>query len=547
MNSTKLWLPSLLALLVLGCAEKIGGDETDAGTPDAGAWTGGDLPPSSGAFTHSVTDGVVTTVVNAADASAWQHLDLDTGLSVEPAEGWELAFSRFRVRINGGVTGTGGVQVAALEGQDFDALTQAPESGWTVPEPDGDADDDDEPDNVFNNGESDWYDYDVETHTLTPRDVTYVVASTEGAFFKLAIETYYDDAGSPANLRFRWAAIDPPASALPDAGPGGPLDGGAAPDAGMEPLPADAIVVDASDGTSWVYLSVAEGVVSPSEPETDTSWDLALRRTDIRTNSGTSGAGLGGAREDDSGLAFDEVSEAPTFGYAVDEILTSGRPGAEPTSESPVLGGWFDYDPVTHTVSPADRTYLVRTADGGYAKLRIWRWNDGEYALSLVPVTRRVDVIELDVDASDAEVWTYLSLRDGALVTVEDASAEAGWDVGISRTRMRTNSGTSGPGAGGAVETSAATVAELTEAPETGWAIDEMVSSGAPGSPEYSGNPALGGWYDYDFTTHTVSPRPVAFAVRTADGHVGALRVLSYEDGTYRLELAFAGPGHTSF
>ena len=35
--------------------------------------------------------------------------------------------------------------------------------------------------------------------------------------------------------------------------------------------------------------------------------------------------------------------------------------------------------------------------------------------------------------------------------------------------------------------------------------------------------------------------------VRTADGHIGALRVISYEDGTYRVELAFAGPGHTTF
>lgn len=532
----------------LGCAETLRPVGGDAGRADAGAPTDG-IPPVSGAFTHRVDDGVVTTIVDATDSAAWQHLDLDRGLSVRPDEGWELAFSRFRVRINGGVSGSGGVRVAALEGRAFEDVGRAPDAGWTVPVPDGDGDDDEEPDNVFNDGEGDWYDYDVTTHTLTARQpLTYVVATTEGAFFKLAFESYYDDAGSPAVVSFRWAAVGAPDGGLPDAGPPVEVDAGMPePDAGRDPLPAHAIHVDASDPTAWVYLSVDDGVVSPADPDTDVGWDLALRRTGVRTSSGTSGPGMGGARLDASGLAFDDLLEAPTLGYAADELVDGGRPGAPPSSANPVLAGWFDYDPVGHIVTPGDRTYLVRTADGGYAKLRVWRWDDGAYDLSLLPVERAVEVVELEVDASDREAWVYVSLRDGQVIEVDDPATDRSWDLGLSRTRLRTNGGTSGSGAGEAVETEVAEVGLLDVPPEEGWAVDESLSSGRPGTDPYDASPVLAGWFDYDPVTHTVSPRPVTFVVRTADGHLAGLRVSSYMDGIYVLELAFAGPGQEGF
>jgi hypothetical protein len=447
------------------------------------------------------------------------------------------------------VSGSGGVLVAALEGRAFDTVTRAPEEGWSADRPDGSDDTDSEPDNVFNNGTNDWYAYDQATHVLTPRDVTYVIASTEQRFYKLRFESYYDEAGSPAVVRFRWAEIDAPTSALPDAGVGGPTDAGAPlPDAGEEPLPPGAIVVDASDATRWVYLDLEDGVVSPANPEDDASWDVAFRRTEVRTNSGTSGSGLGGARVDDSEQAFDAITESTTLGFVVDELVASSRPGAEPTSMNRVLAGWYDYNPVTHSVTPGDRTYLVRTAGGEYAKLRIWRWRSGELALSFERVARRVDVVELEVDASASDAWTYVSLRDGTVVPVTDPETDPRWDVAFSRTRLRTNGGTSGAGMGAAAGTGATELHELASAPADGWMADAIISGGdAPGSTAYSGNEVLAGWFNYDPVSHVVSPRPVVFAVRTADGQNAAFRVRSYAGGVYRIALAFAGPGRTDF
>jgi hypothetical protein len=77
---------------------------------------------------------------------------------------------------------------------------------------------DTDPDNVFNSGGPDWYDYNVNNHTLKPKDITHVIASTEKRFFKFRIEAYYDSAGTPAKWRFHWKEIGAPDSGFPPDG-----------------------------------------------------------------------------------------------------------------------------------------------------------------------------------------------------------------------------------------------------------------------------------------------------------------------------------------
>ncbi|MFK7991381.1 MAG: HmuY family protein [Sandaracinaceae bacterium] len=524
---------STLVLLSMGCADRLGTAPVDASLSDAGPFTGEGIPPRSGAFAHTVEDGRVGTVVDATSTSDWRHLDLDSGESVDAAEGWELSFSRFRVRINGGVSGTGGVQVAELDGVSFESVMRAPEDGWTVPVPDGEADDDTEADNAFNNGQTDWFDYEVETHTLTPRDVTYVVASTEGRFFKLRFDGYYDEAGSPAVVQFRWAAIEPPEMALPDAGPSGPVDAGpdASSDGGVDTtVPGDALDVNAGDGAAWVYLSVADGVVSPADPSVDTGWDIAFRRTAVRSNSGTSGPGMAGAQVYDETLAFDDIEDVDTFGFAVDTLIDSGAPGAEIESLNGPLLNWYDYDPVRHAVSPTDQTYLLRTASGGYARMRIWTWEDGHYAMSLHGVERRVVARTLSVDVTEAD--RFVSVRDGAVVEdVSEPMADSRWDLWLSSSAVRTNGGTSGTAEAGVTPSEATTLTGLGTAPSDGYAVDA------------EGNPALADWHTGDGGTS----RGLVYFLRAADGTYGALRVVSQVAGVYTLELAYAGPENTDF
>ena len=48
------------------------------------------------------------------------------------------------------------------------------------------------------------------------------------------------------------------------------------------------------------------------------------------------------------------------------------------------------------------------------------------------------------------------------------------------------------------------------------FAVDQPISSGAPGAVAASQSPVLGKWYDYNATTHVVSPGDRTYLVRGA-------------------------------
>ena len=546
---------ALIAALT-GCAPTLTPhDDTDAGRDAAVPAIDASIPSTSGPFTHELgEDGTVTTTVDATHNVDWHYLDLETGLAVttdvpSPDTRWDLAFQRFKILSNGGVSGPGGAAVAVLS-EPFDALTRAPETGYVLDAPDGETDRDTDNDSAFVNGVDDWYAYEETTHLLTPRtDRVYVVRTSEGGYFKVQLVGYYDGAGTPGFVRFRWARVESPGSVmLPDAGP--PMDAGVD-DAGDTDaavvIPPDAIEVSAATTGAWTYLDVETGrVVSVADPALDTVWDVALSRTLIRTNGGTSGPGVGGARFVE-GAMLDSITTTGTLGFELDDEIVVGMPGSPATSLSPALSDWYDYDFTTHTVAPKDGTFVVRSATGTYARLRIWRWVDGVYALSVSPIDVDPETVTIDVDASATSVWAYVDLHTGGLVEVADATADTRWDLGVSRTWLRTNGGTSAGGEGGALDLSRADLASITTLPLDGYTADSIITEMRPGGASYSGNTVLGAWYDYDPATHAVSPRATAFAVRLADGSLGKLRVATYASGVLSLEWSYAGPLRNTF
>jgi len=190
----------------------------DAGA-DATVW-----PTRSGVFTHALqADGTLVTYADATSATLVVRLDLDSGEAEgtdDPArEGsWDIGFRRFYVVTNGGVSGSGPCAAAEVQGVSYDALVEVPsEVVWRLDAMDSEEDDDAGEDTAFNGGVSgaeDWYDYDLATHTLTPRARVYLVRTTEQRVVKLQLEGYYDDAGTAAFLHFRWAFLDTPSTEI---------------------------------------------------------------------------------------------------------------------------------------------------------------------------------------------------------------------------------------------------------------------------------------------------------------------------------------------
>ena len=125
----------------------------------------------------------------------------------------------------------------------------------------------------------------------------------------------------------------------------------------------------------FTFYSLRTGEVV--QDSNSTAWDIGLKNAGfeifIITNGGVSGPGNGGAILLD--MDIDEVVEVPSD----DQFATDTE---ESYAINPAPGGWWIYTGTeitpNHAVLPKDpHTILVRTADGGYAKLEVVSYYQG--------------------------------------------------------------------------------------------------------------------------------------------------------------------------
>ena len=186
--------------LLAACAEDLTVENADEGSGDG----------SAGVVTEAGTGGTSLTRVDASDMAAWRYFSFETASEVVPADpatatDWDLAFQRFHILSNGGVTGAGGAAVAVLSGRALADVTAAPADGYVEDSPDGD-DDDTIAESAFSEGDG-WYAYDPATNRLSPYPNVYVVRTGSGALFKLVIVDYYDEAGTSGHPLFEWTSL----------------------------------------------------------------------------------------------------------------------------------------------------------------------------------------------------------------------------------------------------------------------------------------------------------------------------------------------------
>ncbi len=161
----------------------------------------GDTPLAEGALT-----------IDATEQEGWVYLDLETLEEVTPAtpadsDEWDLGFQRYSVSSNGGTSGSGGVEVAVLEGVDFDTLTSAPADGYIADAVEGTPDGMSLEQGYAFDG---WFDYSPVDHTLSANGTVFVVRTVEENYFKVELLDYYDMAGTSGHVTLQVAPIDPP-------------------------------------------------------------------------------------------------------------------------------------------------------------------------------------------------------------------------------------------------------------------------------------------------------------------------------------------------
>lgn len=511
MNKILMKRSSVIVLAGLwACGEDMG--PQDSGTEQETQLLPGEIE------TRDAPSGGVATQVNASDTTEWVYVDLDVdrGAVLDIAHGgestaWDVAFRRSNIKVNGGHSGPANVAVAAVPQADFNAMTRTPVALFEADQALNPEDENpDQPDFINSDGtdfvfgrpnaasNNGWFDYDPVNHVLSPADVVFVIRTTEGAYVKFAFLGYYSEAGSSGFPTFRWAPID---------GPMGPR----------------AVTVDASGREDFIFLNLDSlSPVTVDDAQGSMEWDLALRRTLIRTNGGASGPGFAGGLELPD-ADFEGVESAPTVGFETDVMLPVPGPGGQTAPANEVLSSWFDYDPATRTVSVRPTLFVVRDAQGNKHKVQVDDWNDGVFELRVQPVPPKPDIMRVELPSAEAR--QHFSLRLGRAVEVDAPADSLAWDLAIEGDQVFLNGGSNGPGeAALAPASEGSTLADVVVVPE-----DDAFSVSDGAESNLSGQDGSG-----------------VFIVRLADGSFGKLQ-LDLSGTVPVIDFAYAGPVRRSF
>jgi hypothetical protein len=119
--------------------------------------------------------------------------------------------------------------------------------------------------------------------------------------------------------------------------------------------------IDARSEAAWAYFDFSRGsTVPPGDP---LGWDIAVRRFRIIANGGDRFHGRAGII-DLGNIAFDSVHTAPDSAYVETTVLRRD-------SSNAAISKWYEYGFTSHLLMPRPNVWVVRTADGRYAKMQI--------------------------------------------------------------------------------------------------------------------------------------------------------------------------------
>lgn len=118
--------------------------------------------------------------------------------------------------------------------------------------------------------------------------------------------------------------------------------------------------VDSTSMTAWTNVDFETG----AEVDATAAWDLRAQRFHISTNN------AGGVKVAPLAQAFAATTAAPAddslYVQDVDDMTFALDEG----------GGWYDYDPATHVLTPKVLTYVVKTDGGSTLALEILKYYD---------------------------------------------------------------------------------------------------------------------------------------------------------------------------
>ncbi|WP_018344227.1 HmuY family protein [Cytophaga aurantiaca] len=307
--------------------------------------------------TYTISDLAATKGTNK-----FTFFNFTTGTEVAVADSataaWDIAFSGTTIIFNGGVKGPSTVAAQYVTPSTFDAITKAPETGYTL---------------TILGGSGSWYTYYPGAdfsgpHTILPIEGKMIVAKlANGRYVKLQILNYYQ--GAPTDV---------PTTGAPYAGVGKYYSfkyeiSNAAAELNTTYAASD---FAATRGTGkFTYFNFTTGEEVAVEDSATTKWDIGFSGTTVIFNGGTKGPGSVAAQYVTS--TYDDVTEVPASGYALNVVSGSGS--------------WYTYYPGAanegpHTIVPIENKIIVaKLSATKYVKVQILSYYQG--APTNVPTT----------------------------------------------------------------------------------------------------------------------------------------------------------------
>jgi heme-binding HmuY-like protein len=161
--------------------------------------------------------------------------------------------------------------------------------------------------------------------------------------------------------------------------------------------------LDGQDTHPWIYIALSSGAavaVTDLQALRSNDWDLALKRSVVRTNGGDSGPGHGGAIR--IALPWDEVDRAtlgqktlPTEHWFDSDCMLELDASMNLVT---TFSGWSEYDETDHVLSAAPNVvFITAAADGTLYKVAILDYYStpagahgtvsGRYKVRVAPLT----------------------------------------------------------------------------------------------------------------------------------------------------------------
>ncbi len=287
---------------------------------------------------------------------------------------------------------------------------------------------------------------------------------------------------------------------------------------------------------SYSYYSFADRnavALTDAQAKSSTDWDIAFKKSYIKTNGGVSGNG--GAKAVD--LTVNGIVGADAFAEVDSSDAMAVQTGQWKTDVYDfALDSLWNYNQATHQLSTKQYVYILSDAMGNMVKFQLLNVIGGgqppqqgamvlKYFYQSNATSTALDGAA-EVDTIDAPGGFYYDFSSGRVVTPADPTSTKEWDIRIYSYDVFLNGSVFGPGLAAAFpvydglsdRTDFDAVTNVNQFGPPRWVADEMQSAFTATD-----------WYDYNFSTHVLTSKMNSYLVQVG-GKTYKVEIVSYYD-----------------